>query len=199
MALKQAIQVKDLNEAIQQDLSIVLLCPKTKQTSLSNIFDNSVNNVPISTKNARMTTLSEWEKPPRKDGKKYGHIETADWQDFEKKLRHILDKGDVSKINIEYEGVITNISNTILNKETKQSLTKSLQNDEGGVALFSAPDLKIAFPKFAFDQDHNLCVSLPYLDNEHDDLQRVYLHTPDMKKQTSEDEYHDSFDHVNLS
>ncbi len=198
MALRQAIQIKDLNTAISEDLPIVLMTPKIEENALSNVFGQQAGNQPVSAENARMTKLSDWERPPRQNGKKYGHIETENWQDFEDKLKHILKKGNVGKLSIEYEGYITNLSNAMYSKETKDILTNALKNEEGGVSLFSAPDLKISFLKLAFDRDKNLCVSLPYLDDKNDDLKRVYLHTPDMNKAPTE-EYHDRFDHINLA
>ncbi|MGH1456265.1 MAG: hypothetical protein ACRBDI_05755 [Alphaproteobacteria bacterium] len=189
MALRQARQVKNLTEAINKDLPIVLLSPNNGQSSLSFTFDKS-------SENAKMTTLSQWVKPPRQNGKVYGHIETKDWDDFESKLNTIIKNNKTSKLKIEFDGYITNFNNTVLNQENKPSLIKSLKDDEGGTALYSDSQTKISFLKLEFDKHRNLSVSLPYITAQEGNLKQIYLHSPD--NHTTSD-YHDQFDHINLA
>ena len=196
MALRQAILIKDLDTAIQNNLPIVLLSPKDEQTSLTSIFDKDLNDHKISSENAKMRKLSEWAKPPYKDGKKYAHIETSDWNDFERKFKKISDANQTNSLYIEYEGYITHGKNTILNKETRQDLKKGLLGAEAGISLYSSPEIKISFLKLAFDKEKNMCVSLAYIENENDVLKQAYIHTPHTKQEALSNEYTDKYDQI---
>lgn len=193
MALKQAIQIKNLQKAIKEDVPIVLLTPKGTNATISDIFQQRAD---ITAEKAKMTRLDQWAKPPRKNGKLYGHIETEDWTDFERKLKYIFSAGNLTKLFIEYDGYITNFQNTQLHKESEKTLLQALEREEGGVALYTDSELKISFIKLQFNKNKDLSVTAPYLNKSNDTVQHVYLHTPHMKMR---EEYHDQYDHINLT
>ncbi len=189
MALRQAKQIKNLSEAINKDLPLVLLSPNNAQSTLSFAFDKSAEN-------AKMTKLSDWAKPPRQNGKVYGHIQSSDWNDFENKLNIIIKNGKTPQLKIEFDGYITNFHNTLLNDDNKPRLIQSLKDNEGGTALYSDPQTKIAFLKLEFSKLNNLTVSLPYITAQNDDLKQTYLYSSNTRETP---EYHDKYDHINMA
>lgn len=196
MTLRQAQPIKSLDQSIMQDLTIVLHMPKQDQLSLSTLFDNIAGEQIISADHAKMQELSAWAKPPRKNGKIYGDIDTDNWQDFEEKLNRIILKKKFQKTLIEYEGRITNAHNAFLRPENTDLFIQNLKAEGHGDALYSDKSLSIAFPRLSFNSKTELTVYVPYIRKNEDELHRVFLHTPAQKENV---EYHDAFDHVNLS
>ncbi len=196
MTLRQARPIKSLDQSIMQDLTIVLHMPKQDQLSLSTLFDNIAGEQIISAEQAKMQELSVWAKPPRKNGKIYGDIDTDNWQDFEEKLNRIILKKKFQKTLIEYEGRITNANNAFLRPENTDVLIQNLKAQGHGDALYSDNNLSIAFPRLSFNSKTELTVYVPYVKKDENELHRVFLHTPDQKIY---EEYHDHFGYVNES
>lgn len=197
MAKRQAIAITNIEAALKGDMQIVLLSPKLEESGLSHVFqEKSGDESVVSADNAQMSKLSDWAKPNKYSVKKYGHIETSDWPDFEYKLQRIIQAGKTPDLYIEYEGYITHSRNTLWNKEESADLLNSLQRGGRGISLYSKPDLSVSFLRFEFDNTRSLSVSLPYLEGTQSSLQQAYLYRGSQYRQNSE--YSDRYDHVNL-
>ncbi|MGH1404258.1 MAG: hypothetical protein ACRBDL_08430 [Alphaproteobacteria bacterium] len=167
MPKKQAAPVEDLNTAIDEVRSIVLKLPSNCQ-SLKKLFDDQE----IKTKEARMTPLKRWARPPYQDGKKYGEITTQSIQDFQDKLDKIETAGKADFLKIEYAGYILNYSASLL-RNAQAQMVENFNNQAGGDVLYDGPDKAIGFPRLEYDKENGLRVVVPYIDKDEPDTLKL--------------------------
>ncbi len=167
MPKKQAIPIEDLDTAIDEVRSIVLKLPSNCQ-SLKKLFGDCE----IKTKEARMTPLKRWARPPYQDGKRYGEIETTDLQDFKDKLDKIETAGKSDFLKIEYAGYLLNYNASLL-RNAQEKIVENFNDQAGGDLLYDGPDKMIGFPRIAYDQESGFRLVVPYVDKDDPDVLKL--------------------------
>ena len=187
MPKRQAVKISSLNIALERDCPIVLKSPIDESSSLSAMFGDKAD-----LSSAHMTTLEQWEKPPRKDGKIYGHIESKDWHEFKQNLDRVISAGKADKLLIEYEGQITNYRNATMfgRPDDEAGLLSDLQNGGAGNALSDNKGMVIGFPRF-FNSASELSVKIPYASQEDSELQWQEIDTKSDNPEPYRDNYSD--------
>ncbi len=188
MPKRQAVKIRSLNIALERDYPIVLKSPIDDSFSLYKMFGDKAD---ISS--AHMTTLAQWEKPPRKDGKIYGYIESKDWHEFKQNLDRVISAGKADKLFIEYEGQITNYRNATMfgRLGDEDNLLRDLQNGGAGNALSDKNGMVIGFPRF-FNSVSGLGVKIPYISQGDSELRWKEIDT----KSDIIEPYHDIYSDI---
>lgn len=176
-----------LEIAERDNLPIVLAMPEDPTCSLSGIFGHES----IDLSSSCVPNRKIWEKPPRKNGRTYAYIQTADWPEFEEKLKILIRGKNTARLLIECEDHIKRFDQ--LGFSDPVSLKNSLSGDffnkkarghaGAGEALSINKDLSIAFPRVIMNNKLEPTVFFPYIKKDHDGLQAVYVYTPDQKNQ----------------
>lgn len=195
--LSPARQVK-LEIAQRDNLPIVLAMPAGSTTSLSEVFGHGAVDLSSSCVPNRLV----WERPPRKNGRIYAHIQTKDWAEFEEKLKSLIRSKDTGRLLIACEDHIKRFDQlSFADPEViKRSLSSNIFNKNArghagaGEALSVSEELSIAFPRIILNSKLEPTVFFPYVKRGQDDLRAVYVYTPDQKEQP--EAYTDHYDQI---